>query len=235
MIELSVVVPTYNEAGNIRAILDRLEEALKGIPHEILVADDDSPDRTWEIAAALAADRPGLRCLRRTRDRGLYPAVVEAFRAASGTYLAVLDADLQHDERVLPAMLKAARERGWRVVVGSRYAAGGGIERWGGARRAVSLGCTWLARAALGTPIRDPLSGFFLLERDVFLAAAPALKPRGFKILMDLLRRMPPGTSAGEVGYVFRPRLHGRSKLGAKVAWDFLRSLAGAALGRLAR
>ncbi|MBI5243695.1 MAG: polyprenol monophosphomannose synthase [Elusimicrobia bacterium] len=229
---LTVVIPTYNEAPNIAVLIGRLSAALQGVPHEILVADDDSPDRTWEIAQKLSASRENVRVLRRTSNRGLYPAVVEAFAAASGRCLAVLDADLQHDERILPAMLKALLE-GRDLVVGSRHAEGGGIENWNAARKLLSLAGNVLVGWVLGRPVRDPLSGFFMIDRRAYEDIAPKLRPRGFKILMDILRCLPPEARISEVGYVFKPRQAGESKLGAKVAADFLLTLWEAAAHRL--
>lgn len=222
--ELSVIVPTFNEAENIGTLIERVSKALEGVAHEIVVADDDSPDRTWEVVGRLAAARPNVRCLRRTRDRGLYPAVVEAFAASSGRRLAVLDADLQHDERILPRMLEALR-RGRAMAVGSRHAPGGGVQDWHWARRWLSFSGNAVVAALLGRAVRDPLSGYFMIDRGVYLGLASALKPRGFKILMDILAHLPEDAGVEEVGYVFKPRRAGESKLDARVASAFLAGL----------
>lgn len=229
---LSVVLPTYNEAVNVPLIVERLERALGAIPHETIVADDDSPDGTWRVASELSGRYPAVRSLRRTGERGLYPAVLEAFSTARGEYLAVLDADLQHDESRLPAMLELARARGLQLVVGSRHAPGGGIEGWGRTRRLISRAANLLSSLLLSRGSSDLMSGFFLVERSAFLAAAPRLTPKGFKILMDLLQNLPPGAQTGEVGYVFRPRTLGESKLDARVAGQFFTALAGLTLKR---
>ncbi|HAH05121.1 MAG TPA: hypothetical protein DCM05_01130 [Elusimicrobia bacterium] len=224
-LELSVVVPTYNEAGNIGPLIERVLAALEGVRCEILVADDDSPDRTWEAAERIAARRPEVRCLRRRSGRGLYPAVMEAFAAAKGRSLAVLDADLQHDERILPRMLEALQKRARALAVGSRHAPGGGVQDWHWARRWLSFTGNALVGALLGRSVRDPMSGFFMIDREVFLQLAPKLKPRGFKILMDVLAHLPPEASIEEVGYVFKPRRVGESKLDSRVAAAFAAAL----------
>ena len=229
---LSVVLPTYNEAANVAAVIERLSAALQNIPHEIMVADDDSPDFTWRIVEGICAQRRDVRLLRRTSKRGLYPAVAEAFAAASGTCLAVMDADLQHDETLLPAMFEAL-QGGRDLVVASRHAEGGGTENWGLLRRTMSRAGNSLVSLMLGTPVRDPLSGFFMIDRGAYERIASKLRPRGFKILMDVLRNLPPEARVLELGYVFKPRRAGKSKLGAKVAAEFLLALWEAAAGRL--
>ncbi|MEI8191310.1 MAG: polyprenol monophosphomannose synthase [candidate division NC10 bacterium] len=231
---LSVVIPTYNEAANIAVLIERLSAALRGVPHEIIVADDDSPDRTWEIVEGISAARPEVRLLRRRRDRGLYPAVAEAFASSSGRWLAVMDADLQHDERILPAMLETMRQ-GRDLVVGSRHAAGGGIEDWNIFRRLLSRIGNSLVAVLLGMSVRDPLSGFFMIDRQAYERIAPKLRPRGFKILMDILGLLGADARVSEIGYVFKPRRAGASKLGAKVAFEFMLALWETAARRLAR
>ncbi|MFA6092520.1 MAG: polyprenol monophosphomannose synthase [Elusimicrobiota bacterium] len=222
---LSVVIPTYNEAENVPVLVGRILSCLSGIPHEIIVADDDSPDGTWRVAEELSRKHPEVRCLRRTRDRGLYPAVAEAFSMAKGRYMAVLDADLQHDESKLPVMLECARAQGLQLVVGSRHAQGGGIEGWNRARRLISRMANGSCGALLRRGCSDLMSGFFLVERQAYERAVGRLRPKGFKILMDLLQNLPADARVGEVGYVFRPREQGHSKLNMRVAVDFAAGL----------
>ncbi|HBL18384.1 MAG: hypothetical protein A2X36_14560 [Elusimicrobia bacterium GWA2_69_24] len=229
---VSVVVPTYNEAQSVPILLERLEGLLCGTPHEIIVADDDSPDRTWEVAERLTARVPGLRVLRRSGERGLYPAVLEGFASSSGEWLLVMDADLQHDETIIPAMLETARLQGPGVVIGSRYAAGGGVEDWSRTRLWGSRVATALARAVLRVRVADPMSGFFAVHRDVYRTVLPRLRPKGFKILFDILQHLPEGAPASEVPYVFRNRKLGASKLNGEVAWCVLTALASAGWNR---
>lgn len=226
--ELSLVVPTYNEAENLPILAERLGRALAGIRHEVIVADDDSPDRTWEVAGRL-----GLRCIRRTRDRGLYPAVMEGFAAARGRVLGLIDADLQHDEAALPAMLEQLRRRGLALVAATRYARGGGVQDWSRRRLWISRTANAAAGLVLRARVSDPMSGFFLIERRTYQAVLPGLRPRGFKVLFDILANLPPGAEVGEVGYVFRPRRAGASKLDGRVALQFVQAFFEALAGRL--
>lgn len=225
-LDLSVVLPTYNEAQTLPRVLERLRAALTGVPHEVIVADDDSPDRTWELAERLAAGYPELRCLRRTARRGLYPAVMDGFGAARGRYLALMDADLQHDELLLPRMLEKARREGLALVLGSRFLEGGGTPGLGPARRRLSRAANALAGLVLRRPISDPMTGFFLVERSAFEAVRPRLRPKGFKILMDLLYHLPPGARVGELPFVFAERGGGESKLSGRVTLQFALALA---------
>ncbi|MFA5137856.1 MAG: polyprenol monophosphomannose synthase [Elusimicrobiota bacterium] len=232
--ELSVVLPTYNEAANVPVVVERLAEALQGVAYEVIVADDDSPDGTWRVAQELSAKHGNVRCLRRMKDRGLYPAVLDAFREARGRYLAVMDADLQHDERILPEMLRRMREGGLKLVVGSRHLEGGGFEGMPPLRRLISWAGNILVRAAVSDRSTDPMSGFFVLEREAYLDVLPGLRPKGFKILMDILGSLPPGAKVGEVAFVFRIRRQGQSKLSFRVMTQFALGLFRLLFARLA-
>lgn len=221
---LSLVLPSYNEGKNIPLLLPRIAKALEGMPYEVIVVDDDSPDRTWEIAEGLAAQYP-VRVLRRVGRHGLSSAVLEGFAMAKGTVLGVMDADGQHDEGILPALYRDVVERGG-VAVGSRYVAGGGIhEQWSANRRFLSKAATWLTRIACNVTVSDPMSGFFLLSRDLYLREQSRLNPKGFKILLEILAGLPADTSVSEVPFRFRVREHGESKLTLKVQWHFLAQL----------
>ncbi|MDD2772781.1 MAG: polyprenol monophosphomannose synthase [Elusimicrobiales bacterium] len=228
---LSVVLPTYNEAGNIAVIVERLSGVLAATPHEIIVADDDSPDLTWKKVQELCARIPHLKVIRRTADRGLYPAVMEGFANASGKYLAVMDADLQHDEKILPRMLELA-QNGAQLVVASRYTGGGGTAGWSGTRLLASRLANKSASLLLKRRCTDLMSGFFLVERAAFEQAKPKLHPRGFKIFMDVLQNLPDGARVAEAGYVFRPRTAGESKLSLKVTLEAAAGLYELSLGR---
>lgn len=228
---LSVVLPTYNEAENIKIITGRIAGLLRDVPHEIIVADDDSHDRTWEIAEKLSSSMPQVRCIRRMKDKGLYPAVLDAFAVARGRYMAVMDADLQHDENLLLKMLEEMK-KGNHMAIGSRYLPGGGIENWNFFRRLVSRAANALAGLILKRQSTDMMSGFFMIEREMFLLTAHKLRPKGFKILMDILQNLPSGTKVSEVGYTFRPRQSGESKLDNKVIFQTLQSVWELSLGR---
>ncbi|WP_426957517.1 glycosyltransferase [Muricoccus radiodurans] len=228
---LTVVVPCYKEAANVAPMVARLDTALRGIAWEAVFVDDDSPDGTAAEVRAVAARDPRVRCIRRIGRRGLASAVTEGALASSAEFVAVIDGDLQHDETILPAMLEAVRG-GAEVAVGSRHVEGGAAsEGFSAARGAVSGAGTRLAQALLPTPVGDPMSGFFLLRRDLFEALAPRLSARGFKILLDVLLSAGRPLRVAEVPYHFRPREAGESKLDATVLLEFVGLLLDKALG----
>ena len=218
--ELTVVTPTFNEASNIERFVGSVSAALRGIEHEIIIADDDSPDQTWHVAQALSKIHPCVRVLRRQGRRSLAASVIEGFGLASGDAIACMDADLQHDPAILPKMLADLRA-GAELAVGCRYMPGGGTTDWHWLRRAQSWLATQMAQAYLGLTLRDPMSGYFVMWRRDFLAVRDQLSPQGFKILIEIAARLQPQRIA-EVPFVFGPRLAGTSKLTAAVALDYL-------------
>jgi len=221
---LSLVIPTYNEAESLPILLPRLQEALKGIPHEIIIVDDDSPDGTWHKAEELQAFYPTLRVIRRRGERGLSSAVVAGFKAARGEILAVMDADGQHDATLLQKLIATVQVRRG-VAVASRYISGGSTGLWNMRRTLLSRVGTKVTTFLCRLSVHDPMSGFFAIDRSLFERIAPHFQPRGFKILFDILMRLPRGTPVTEVPYTFAPRAVGTSKLSLKVQWDFIFSL----------
>ncbi len=228
---VSVIIPTYNEAENVPILVRRLENALADVDYEIIVVDDDSPDRTWQIADELARSQPRLSVLRRTDARGLSSAVMAGFGMARGRTLAVLDADLQHDERILPDLVSAIIDDGAEIAVGSREAPGGSYGDFGPWRRTVSWGGARLARLMLRTPVNDPMSGFFVVSRDRYEAVINRVNPRGFKILLEFLATGSPPRVV-EVGFTFGQRLHGATKLTGSVIVAYIMALIELAGGR---
>jgi dolichol-phosphate mannosyltransferase len=226
MMEVSLVLPTYNERDNLAPLLSRLQAVLAPYAHEIIVVDDDSPDRTWEEAERLCRDYRQLRVIRRTGERGLSSAVIRGFREARGLVLAVMDADLQHDERVLPRLIEDLSHA--HFAVASRGVDGGGPGRWGWKRRLMSWVATTLARLVLDVPLSDPMSGCFSLRKELLAKLDDGtLRPAGFKVFLYLYLRACRVLGAGnvnvcEVGYVFRDRLHGNSKLTYRVMWEYM-------------
>ncbi len=225
MIELSVVVPTYNERPNVGELVRRLDATLQGRHWEVVFVDDDSPDGTAAEVRALAQADPRVRCIQRLGRRGLSRAVIEGVLSTSAPVIAVIDADLQHDETVLPTML--ARLDGDAtlapadMVVASRYAAGGSLDGWDAERARMSRFATSLANRMVPTGLSDPMSGFFLMRRDTFELAVRRLSGEGYKLLLDLLASMPGPIRLAEVPYTFRPRVAGESKLDSAVLWEF--------------
>lgn len=229
MTGLSLILPTYNERDNLAPLLGRLHATLAPYAYEIIIVDDNSPDRTWEEAERLCQEYRQLRVIRRTGQRGLSSAVICGFRAAQHPALAVMDADLQHDEKILPQLLEGLKRA--HFVVGSRAVGGGGVERWSWTRRLTSWVATALARRVLNVALSDPMSGFFAMRQDLFARLDDgALSPQGFKVFLYLYlqacRQLGVGNvEVREVGFVFRDRLHGMSKLTYRVMWDYLRML----------
>jgi dolichol-phosphate mannosyltransferase len=226
-IRLSLIVPTYNESRNLEELLrqltDVLDQRLAG-EYEIVVVDDDSPDETWALAMRLSEGWPAVRVMRRRSEKGLSTAVIRGWQAARGEVLAVIDADLQHPPEVLARLWEAIRA-GADLAVASRHAEGGGVGDWSALRRALSRGAQLLGVAVLPSVVgrvSDPMSGYFLVRRSA--VAGAEMSPLGYKILLEVLGR---GRvrSVSEVGYVFRERLAGESKVSAKLYVDYLRHL----------
>jgi len=226
-VKLSLIIPTYNEGKNVGEMVRCLSELLEeptGGAYELIVVDDDSPDRTWEIAQALTAHYPKLRVMRRQHERGLSTAVIRGWQAARGEVLAVIDADLQHPPEVTVALWKEI-EAGADLAVGSRHLEGGGVSDWALHRRILSRGAQLLGLLLLPGVVgrvSDPMSGYFMVRRSAI--ADKVMSPLGYKILLEVIGR---GQirSVGETGYVFRERLEGESKVTWKLYVDYLRHL----------
>jgi dolichol-phosphate mannosyltransferase len=218
---LSVVVPCYNERDNIGPMVAALDAALAGMAWEVIFVDDDSPDGTSKAARALAAADSRVRCIRRIGRRGLSSAVIEGALSSSADYVAVIDGDMQHDETRLPLML-AALQGGAQLAVGSRHVAGGDSAGLSSPlREKLSTTGIRVAQLVTGTKVNDPMSGFFMLRREMFEALAARLTGQGFKILLDLILASPQKLAIVEIPYKFRPRAAGESKLDALVLAQF--------------
>ena len=220
--ELSVIAPAYNEADNVAPLVEAVAGALDGIAWELIYVDDDSPDGTADRVLEMARKGYPVRCIRRIGRRGLASAVVEGSLSAEGEYIAVIDADLQHDETRLPIMLDLLRRGEADVVVGSRHVDGGGLGEWSKTRQQMSAFATWCAKLVIGSTVNDPMSGFFALSRATFHACVYDLSQQGYKILLDILTSSPRPLAIAEVPYVFRNRQAGESKVDAMVLAEFL-------------
>lgn len=230
--ELTIVVPTFNERANLAELLRRLDERLAGIDWECVVVDDDSPDGTADLAREISRRDPRVRCLQRIGRRGLSSACIEGMLSSAAPYLAVMDADLQHDEALLPRMLELLGRGEADLVVGSRYLDGRKVPGWDTGRQRLSRLATFVARRALGAELTDPMSGFFMLRREAFAAAVRRLSGIGFKILLDLLASSPARLRVVELAYVFRDRHAGQSKLDGRALHDFVLLLVDKLVGR---
>lgn len=220
--ELSVIVPTFNERDNVTVLYRRLEATLVNVAWEVVFVDDNSPDGTWDVVRTLAQQDSRVRCVRRIGRRGLSGACIEGILASSAPYVAVIDADLQHDETQLPKMLLLLASDQAELVVGSRYIEGYKSEGFNKQRASASALATELARKALRVEIADPMSGFFMIRRDRFEQLAPKLSVHGFKILLDVVASANGALRAVEIPYTFGERQYGESKLDSMVALDFL-------------
>jgi dolichol-phosphate mannosyltransferase len=230
---LSIIVPTLNERDNVQELVRRLHETLKDLDWEVVFVDDDSTDGTPEALGDLSRCDARVRCLLRIGRRGLSSAVVEGILSTSSPFIAVMDADLQHDESILVAMLERLRSSNYDMVVGSRYADGGTQEGWAKSRLRISRLATKLADFLLHTRLSDPMSGFFILKRHAFDHVVRRLSNFGYKILLDILLSARPPLTVVEVPYGFRNRIHGRSKLDFAVKWEYLVLLLDKMVGRL--
>lgn len=224
-VELTVVVPTYNERANIALLLAALESALAGMEWEAIFVDDNSPDGTSDYIRRIAAANRRVRLLERTGHRGLASACIEGMRAARAPYIAVMDADLQHDERILPQMLNRLKSDMLDVVVGSRTISGGSMKALPSGRVLLSRVGAQAARRICHLAVSDAMSGFFVVRRSFFEKTAPHLQGIGFKVLLDLLTSAETVPRFDEVPYVFRKRQQGTSKFELPICLAYLRFL----------
>jgi dolichol-phosphate mannosyltransferase len=229
---LTIVIPTLNECGNVEVLLERLGLTLAGIVWEAIFVDDGSMDGTPELITRIAQADRRVRLIRRIGRRGLSSAVVEGALASTAPVIAVIDADLQHDERILPDLFRGISDDGYELAIGTRYAANGSTGDWDEGRRKISRFATRLAAPIMKTPLTDPMSGFFVIRRDILLEAAPHLSSVGYKILLDLVASHPRHLSVAEVGYEFGVRNSGASKLDQMVALEYIELLLDKTIGR---
>ena len=217
---LSLIIPTYNEKNNILLLIQKVRETLAQLPYEIIVVDDDSPDGTWQSVAEVTSANLPVRLIRRTNERGLSSAVLHGFREARGSQLAVMDADHSHDVRLLPKMHQLIDQGEADCVVGSRRVHGGGADKWPWHRKLYSEFATLFARTFTGISVRDPMSGFFCIRREIFENAENQLKPKGYKVLLEILVKSKPKRLV-ELPYIFIDRKQDQSKLSLKVIFEF--------------
>lgn len=233
VIELSVVVPTFKERDNIAEVVARLDKCLTGVAWEAIFVDDDSPDGTADRIREIASKDRRIRCIQRIGRRGLSSACTEGMLASSAAYLAVMDADCQHDETVLPRMLEILKAGNTDVVIGSRYINGGGIGDWSSDRAKMSRFATRLSRLVIKQELSDPMSGFFAIRSDILDSSVRRLSNIGFKILLDIVASSPQPLRLEEVPYEFRNRHAGESKMDSQAMWDYLMLLLDKLVGRV--
>ena len=229
-LDLSIVVPTFNERGNVERLIAALEVALQGIAWQVIFVDDDSPDGTAAAVKAIAATDSRVQCLHRVGRRGLAGAVIEGAMASAAPFVAVIDGDMQHDETLLPAMFAALRADRADLVIGSRFLQADGLDKGLSAIRQMgSRVAAWLGRKALRAEVSDPVSGFFMIRRTLVEQVAQKLSTDGFKVLFDIIASQATPPRILELSYAFREREVGESKLDSRVVVEY----AGLVLGKL--
>ncbi|MTI07656.1 glycosyltransferase family 2 protein [Roseibium denhamense] len=220
--ELSIVLPSFNEAENIPILIGLLDKTLTGIAWEAIVVDDNSPDGTAGVARDIALKDARVRVIRRIGRRGLSGACTEGVLSSSAPFVAVMDADLQHDETMLPKMLAELKSGAFDLVVASRKVEGGDMGSGLSSIRTFGSNiANGLAQRLLNVTLQDPMSGFFMVRRDRAEELAPKLSPQGFKILLDLVSSAAGSLRIKELPFTFRKRQHGESKLDTLVTLDY--------------
>ncbi|MEM4942565.1 MAG: polyprenol monophosphomannose synthase, partial [Ignisphaera sp.] len=218
---LSIVIPTFNERENIDILVKEIREKIVLTYYDIVIVDDNSPDGTW--ATALEHLKNNDVVIRRINMKGLSSAVIDGIIFSLTEYVVVMDADLQHPPEVINDMIRKVKEEYYDLVIASRYIRGGGVKGWSKSRLVISKGATLIARLLLPSvrTLSDPMSGFFMVKKDIIDRNRGKLNPMGFKILLEILERCYPKNII-EVPYIFRARVYGKSKLGIKTVVNFL-------------
>ena len=233
-LQLAIILPTYNERANLRPLVARMDAALAGFRWEAIYVDDNSPDGTADEARAIGLEDPRIRVIQRIGRRGLASAAIEGMLATSAPYVAVMDADLQHDPALLPQMLEALTSGEYDLAYASRFAEGASTEAWNRPDRVKASGfANAIARKVTGVELTDPMSGYFMLPAATLRADAHRLSGVGFKILLDILATVDTPLRVKEFPLNFAARAEGESKLDRTVVFEFLVGLYDKWLGRI--
>ncbi|WCL48349.1 glycosyltransferase [Leptospira sp. GIMC2001] len=221
---LSIILPTYNESENITKYIPILHSLFSkvNLKFEILIVDDNSPDKTWKIAEDLSKQYNSVRSFNRIGDKGLSSAVLFGIHQAKYETICVLDADMQHDESIVPKMLEEMKNHD--LVIGSRKVVGGEYGEMPFYRQVMSKVADRIANLIIPIPAKDSMSGFFMIRKKLILDNLEKLNPKGFKILLEILCRIP-NLKIKEIGYSFRQRVHGKTKLSSMVIIEYFTSL----------
>jgi len=214
-------------------MVERLQVVLSGLNWEVIFVDDDSPDGTSDKVREIARNNPRVRCIQRIGRRGLSTAVIEGVLSSSTPVFAVIDGDLQHDEKILPSMYSKIKEEQVDVVIGSRFVDGGGLGNWDKDRVAMSAFATKVSRLITSASLSDPMSGFFMVTREAFDGSLRNLSGAGFKILLDIFASSRKPLEFAELPYVFSLRQHGESKLDTMVLWEYLMLILDKTIGKV--
>jgi dolichol-phosphate mannosyltransferase len=234
-LDLAIILPTLNERGNLEPLVARIDAAIGAAARwEVIIVDDDSRDGTADEARALALADPRVRVIQRIGRRGLASAAIEGFCATAAPYVAVMDADHQHDPALLPGMLAALTSGEAEICVASRFAEGASTADWAAPEREkLSTYANALARKLTGVDLSDPMSGYFMLPAATARALVPRLSGIGFKILLDLLATADAPMKVKEFPLNFAARREGESKLDRAILFDFLAGLYDKTLGKV--
>jgi dolichol-phosphate mannosyltransferase len=235
MLDLAIILPTLNERGNLAPLVQRIDAAIGAAAQwEVIIVDDDSRDGTADEARALALADPRVRVIQRIGRRGLASAAIEGVCATAAPFVAVMDADHQHDPALLPGMLAALRAGEADICVASRFAEGASTAEWAAPEREkLSTYANRLARKITGVELTDPMSGYFMLPAATARSLVPRLSGIGFKILLDLLATADSPMKVREFPLNFAARREGESKLDRAILFDFLAGLYDKSLGRV--
>ncbi|HEX7854574.1 MAG TPA: glycosyltransferase family 2 protein [Sphingobium sp.] len=231
-LELAVIVPVLNEHDNIVPLLDRLSLVLADYEWEAIFVDDGSIDGTPALIEDMCRTDRRVRLIRRFGRRGLSSAVVEGFLSSAAPVLAVIDGDMQHDEAILPRLVREISEGRAELAVGTRYDGEGGTGDWSADRVRISRWATRIAAPVMRTRLSDPMSGFFAIRRSTLIEAVPHLSSVGYKILLDIVASHRRTLKLTEIPYIFRARVAGASKLDSIVALQYFELLLDKAIGR---
>ncbi|MBP9854310.1 MAG: glycosyltransferase family 2 protein [Candidatus Omnitrophica bacterium] len=231
--ELAIIIPTFNEKNNIQPLLEKLNSALYGINWEVIYVDDDSKDGTADTVREISKKDSRVKCIQRIGRRGLASACIEGMLVTAAPYLAVMDADLQHDETKLIQMLDILKKEELDVVVGSRYVKDGETGDFSKERLVMSRFATSIGHLVTHAELKDPMSGFFMITRNFFNKTVRRLTGKGFKILLDLFASSPDPVRFKEIPFKFRTRLTGESKLSTIVLWEYLLLIVDKLIGKI--
>lgn len=233
-LELAIILPTFNERDNLASLIEKMHVALAGISWEAIFVDDNSPDGTSDEARGLALRDPHVRVIQRINRRGLASAAIEGMLSTAAPVVAVMDADHQHDPKLLPEMLEAVMSGECEVAVASRFAEGSSTEAWNAPKREkASTIANAIARKVTGVDLSDPMSGYFMLKGETLRESAPRLSGVGFKILLDILATSNAKLRVKDFPLVFGARASGESKLDRTVVFEFLVGLYDKWLGNI--
>ena len=220
---LSIITPTFNESKNVKPFIQAIRKELKSFKdYEVIFVDDNSIDKTYAVVKDLSKIYKNIRCIRRVGRRGLSSAVIEGSLSSSADLLLIMDADLQHDEKKIIQMIRIQKEYDLDMVVGSRFLRKKFTTGLSKKRTLISKFANWLASKISGVKLTDPMSGFFLIKREIIDQQAPKLTGLGFKILLDIFSSSKNKIKYKEIDFHFKPRQFGESKLSPLIIWEYI-------------